>query len=283
MAALSAEEYTAPATKWAFSNHVHKQSWAQQAQAAADGLDMPKDSVKNMVPGSLLDIQEERLVDGARTWEDVLDVGVYKPSCVREVRLVLKERPVDGKYVEGVNCWSVYASDIQEGKALFGQWLGPMRLAMHAAIRRLANRKRQKLVREFTLKLIADDSHLKGWASMLGHFSFMPAYWNVFDVVAARAMLRARMDVACNEGALRSNMPIVVKQLDGQRRTIVKIADITLRACYLSDEINGQPGMFESESLYHMLLECPHESMVRCRVRFEQKVRQLSRSEEAVQ
>ena len=93
---------------------------------------------------------------------------------------------------------------------------------------------------------------------MLGHFSFMPAYWNVFDVPAARAMLRARMDVACNEGApLRSNMPVVVKQLDGQRRTIARIADRSLRACYLCGEINGQPGMFESESLCHMLLECP--------------------------
>ena len=115
---------------------------------------------------------------------------------------------------------------------------------------------------------------------MWGHFSFMPAYWNVFDVVAARAMLRTRLDVACNEGALRSNIPVVVKQFDGQRRTIAKIFDRTLRACYLCGEINGQPGMFESESLYHMLLECPHESMVRCRVHFEQKVRQLSRSEE---
>ena len=78
-------------------------------------------------------------------------------------------------------------------------------------------------------------------------------------------------------------MPVVVKQLDGQRRTIVKIADRTLRACYLCGEINGQPGVFESESLYHMLLECPHESMVRCRIRFKQKVCQLSRSEEAMQ
>ena len=210
MTALTAEEYTATAAKWAFSNHVHKQSWAQQALAAADGLDMHKESVKKMVPGSLLDIQEEQLVDGARTWEDVLDVGVYEPSWAREVRLVFKERPVDGKYVEGVNCWSVYAGDVREGMTLFGQWLGPVRLAMHAAIQRLANRKKQKLVREFTLKLIADDSHLKGWASMLGHFSFMPAYWNVFDVSAARAMLRARMDVACNKGALRSNISVVV-------------------------------------------------------------------------
>ena len=134
MAALTPQEYAEPAARWSFSNHVHKQSWAQQILAAADGLDMPKESVKNMAPGLLLDIQEERCMDGARVWEDVLDVGVYKPSCVREVRLVLKQRPVDGKYVEGVNCWSVYASDIQEGKALFGQWLGPMRLAMHAAI-----------------------------------------------------------------------------------------------------------------------------------------------------
>ena len=283
MAALTPQEYAAPVAKWAPRNYVHKQSWAQQALAAADALDVPKESMKNMVPGSLLDIQEERCVNGAQVWEDVLDVGVYKPSWVHEVRLVLKERPADGKYVEGVNSWSVYAGDIREGMALFGQWLGPVRLAMHAAIRKLANRKRQKLVREFTLKLIADDSHLKGWASMSGHFSFMPAYWNVFDIVAARAMLRTRMDVACNEGALRSNMPVVVKQLDGQRRTIVKIADRTLRACYLCGEINGQPGMFESESLYHMLLECPHKSMVRCRVRFEQKVRLLSRSEEAVQ
>ena len=56
--------------------------------------------------------------------------------------------------------------------ALLGKWLGPVRLAMHAAIRRLANRKRQKLVREFTLKLIAEDSHLKGWASITGWDTF---------------------------------------------------------------------------------------------------------------
>ena len=186
MAALTPQEYAEPATKWAFRNRVHRQSWAQQVLAAADGLDMPKESVRKMAPGVLLVIQEERYVDGARLWEDVLDVEVYGPSWVCEVRLVFKERPVDGKYVEGVNSWSVYAGDVREGMALFGQWLGPVRLAMHAAIRRLANRRRQKLVREFTLKLIADDSHLKGWASMLGHFSFMPAYWNVFRMSRQR-------------------------------------------------------------------------------------------------
>ena len=36
MAALTNEEYTTPAAKWAYENHVHKQSWAQQVMAAAD-------------------------------------------------------------------------------------------------------------------------------------------------------------------------------------------------------------------------------------------------------
>ena len=152
----------------------------------------------------------------------MLNAEVYQPSWNREVRLVLKDRPVDGNYVEGVNCWSVYAVGVQEGVALLGQWVEPVRLAMHAAIRKLANRKRQELVRKFTLKLIAEESHLKGWASMSGHFSFMPAYWNVFDVSAARAMLRVRLDVACNEGALRSNLPITLKQLGGQHHAIVR-------------------------------------------------------------
>ena len=64
-------------------------------------------------------------------------------------------------------------------------------------------------------------------------------------------------------------MPITLKQLDGQHHAIVrnKIDDRALRACYLCGEINGQPGVFESESLYHMLVECPHPSMVFCRGR----------------
>ena len=49
-----------------------------------------------------------------------------------------------------------------------------------------------------------------------------------------RAMLRLRLDVACNEGALRSNIPIIVKQPGGQQAIVMdKIADRVLRACYL--------------------------------------------------
>ena len=47
-----------------------------------------------------------------------------------------------------------------------------------------------------------------------------------------------------------------MKQPDGQAIVRDKIADRVLLTCYLCGEINGQPGVFESESLYHMLVEC---------------------------
>lgn len=97
----------------------------------------------------------------------------------------------------------MFATDVREGVPIFRQWTGPVRLATYVAIQRLANRRRQKLVQEITRNFIAEDSHLKGWALMSGHFSFMPAYWCVLDILAARAMLRVRLDVACNEGAQR--------------------------------------------------------------------------------
>ena len=39
------------------------------------------------------------------------------------------------------------------------------------------------------------------------------------------------------------------------------LKDRTLRACYLCEAIFGHPGVFESESLYHLLMVCPHVSM----------------------
>ena len=67
---------------------MHKQSWAQQVMAAADSLSMPKESMRNMVPGSLLAIQDNRLVDGAQVWEDVLNVEVYEPPSPGVTRSV---------------------------------------------------------------------------------------------------------------------------------------------------------------------------------------------------
>lgn len=83
MAALTAEQYTAPAKKWSRTDKVHRQSWAQQA--AADNLNMPKEAVRNMTPGSLLVIQEARYVDGVHTWGDVPERGTSLLGITRFV------------------------------------------------------------------------------------------------------------------------------------------------------------------------------------------------------
>jgi hypothetical protein len=68
------------------------------------------------------------------------------------------------------------------------------------------------------------------------------------------------------------------KQLD--RSMVLRIGSVkdrTLRACYLCEEILGQPGVFESESLYHMFIVCPHSSMRDLRARLEDDVKNLCR------
>ena len=94
---------------------------------------------------------------------------------------------------------------------LLGQLSEPLRLAYHAAIRKEANKCRRVLVRSAALPLIEQDHHLQGWASMCGYFSFMPPYWHVHDIAASRAMLRVRLNVAWNEGAMRMK-PVISKR-----------------------------------------------------------------------
>ena len=59
-----------------------------------------------------------------------------------------------------------------------------------------------------------------------------------------------------------------------------RIHDRWLRACYLCDAIYGQPGIFESKSLCHMLIECPHPALRGWRRDLEKAVVDLSRLEE---
>ena len=53
-----------PYAKWSFFNYIHRQSWAQQALAAAERLDIPMEDVFNMTPGMLLVLQEGPSVIG---------------------------------------------------------------------------------------------------------------------------------------------------------------------------------------------------------------------------
>ena len=117
---------------------------------------------------------------------------------------------------------------------------------------------------------------------MCGFFSFMPPYWRVHDTVAARAMLRIRMDVAWNEVAVRMIPSTPKRSCTQKRRIYERIQDRNLRACYLCDEIHGQPGMFESESLYHMLIECPNPVLQEWRSDLKKAVVDLSKLETTV-
>ena len=95
------------------------------------------------------------------------------------------------------------------------------------------------------------------------------------DILNARTMARIVMDVAWNEEAPRRRQ-MMPKQLD--RSVMLRIGSVkdrTLRACYLCEEILGQPGVFESESLYHMLMDCPHASMRDLRTRLRDDVTNL--------
>ena len=130
-----------------------------------------------MQPGLLLIIQEQRQDErGAEVWMTVPSPMTYVPMWehgVMNIRLALREAPTTD-YVEGEDAWTVLSSDITNQEKLLGQLSKPLRLAYHAAIRKAANRRRKTLVREVALEMVEKDSHMQGWASMCGFFSFMP-------------------------------------------------------------------------------------------------------------
>ena len=109
----------------------------------------------------------------------------------------------------------------------------------------------------------------------------MPPYWHVHDIAASRAMFRIRLDAACNEVAVRYK-PAMSNRSSKRKVWHGRIQDRRLRACYLCDAIYGQPGVFESESLYHMLVECPHPTLQDWRSDLKKAVVDLSKMDETV-
>jgi len=281
---LSKEEYDAPEKKWAAVNMVHRQSWVQRALASAERLGVPKDRLKDMQPGLLLVIQEQRQDQhGVESWVTVQSPLTYKPAWdereVWGIRLALQEAPISG-YVEGEDAWTVLPEQVSDQETLLGQLSEPLRLAYHAAIRKEANKCRRGLVRSAVSPMFEQDHHLQGWASMCGYFSFMPPYWHVHDIAAARAMLRIRLNVAWNEGAVRMKPAMPKRSCKQKEGCYERIHDRWRRACYLCDAIYGQSGIFESESLYHMLIECPHEALEGWRMDLKKAVADLARLDE---
>ena len=106
-------------TKHQQKDVVHKQSWAQQVLAAASRLHIPLDEVRSMRPGILLTIQEERIVNGVNVWECVQSPTTYVLGCDVNVRIAMREEPLDGVYVEGEHVWTVCRSDVITNQPLF--------------------------------------------------------------------------------------------------------------------------------------------------------------------
>ena len=97
--------------------------------------------------------------------------------------------------------------------------------------------------------------------------------------MASRAMLRVRLDVAWNEVAVRMIPSMPKRSCTQKRGCYERIQDRNLRACYLCDAIHGQPGIFESDSLYHMLMECPNPVLQEWRSDLKKAVVDLSNLE----
>ena len=56
---------------------------------------------------------------------------------------------------------------------------------------------------------------------------------------------------------------------------IERIDDRDLRACYLCEAIQGQDGIFMSESLHHMMSTCPNAKMEALRVKLKEDLKGL--------
>jgi len=273
--------YENPQVKWAAADKVHRQSWTQQVLAAAVRLGISKSDVRNMTPGVLLVLQEERLVDGGVVWEEVVSPVDFIPTWVHKVRLLIRGLPEGYTFVIDKDFWMVRKEHVGEGPIL-RQLSERLRLANFAALRRKANICRRALVKEFVLKQIASNSNLRGWASITGYSSFMQSYWHISNVKDARSMLRIRLHVACNEEAQRRR-PIMTKQCgEVQGRCIDRIDERNRRACYLCEAVQGQQGIFMVESLHHMLITCPNVGMEALRVKLKADLGMLGATEDGL-
>ena len=268
MQGLSDEILQCPDKKWSGITYVHRQSWTQQVLAAALRLGIPMADVRNMVPGMLLILQEGRLVNGLMMWEEVAMPLHFTPTWGHAVRLLIRGLPENCPVVEEVDFWVVRKEHVGEGPILL-QLSEPLRLANFAAIRRLANIYRRSLVKVFVLAQSGGDSNLQGWAAVNGFSSFMPSYWHLHNVKDARLFGRARLHTGPNEGDRRTRA-ITTKDCGEVRgRRVDRIERRNLRACYLCEEVQGQPGVFMPESLHHMLVTCPNPRMETLRAKLK--------------
>ena len=113
------------------------------------------------------------------------------------------------------------------------------------------------------------------------------SHWHIHDVLAARALLRLRLDDGYNEEAVR-RWTIRTKAIPSRPDIVIpdarlpRIDDATLRACYLCGPIADCAGIYYSETLYHTMLECAHPQMRAMREKLKADISSLALSPAAL-
>ena len=279
---LSAGEKASPLTVNARKDEMHKQLWSQQLVAAAAAFGLDVNSVLALEPKGLVllhavDANGESLI--------VLHPNEQDPDVSAEMRIsgnsallaqqlqgpltfrwVVADCAAAGRgLVKNVSYWE-YPEGTSYGDTEY-LWAGPYREACYAALKRLGNRCRQLPVRAFLKEQIDKDTGLSRWARLVS-CSFMASYWRLPDAVAARRLLRWRMDLGPNEDNVRSRPFNSGKtRADGKPGPLPRLGRVD-RVCYKCEGAvvsAGTPPTYLPDTLEHVFLQCPCPALVALR------------------
>jgi len=267
---------------------VHRQSWAQQAAAAAWRFEVNVPLVRQMRVSAVVALQAHvPLViggPGPKQWESIDPTdssSTQRLAAVRacglrapDLRLVLPGDELKELRV-GVNCWRWPQEDAVRVDTALREWTPTLKAACYAALQRRGNACRQRLVRAFIQEQIDADTHYRLWAMNTASAVRQP-YWYWLDTTAARRVARVRAGQACNEGHVRS-AEFCAKVAKGFEVRLPRIEDRNRRACYRCEPIRAScPDVYWADSVEHMLVKCTCSQMQTIRVRVRQELSQLA-------
>ena len=260
-------------------NALHKQPWAQQLEAAARRQGINVDAVLRMHITAVVRVQVQ--VAPGVGWDDVDAHGdggggmmaavadaillAAGPGAPEHMRLVMAGGvPADERH------WHfAVAARVSTVESALGSWTTVLKEACFHSLRWHCNRYRQGQVQRFLARQISEDTPLRRWA-MFTSCSFQQAYWRALDVVAARRLLRLRMDAGPNEDNVRRRGLAMVTDT-GHKVVVDRLDDCRHRVCYCCGNVEvvaadgHQTGVFVPETLEHLLLRCEHPDLVAAR------------------
>ena len=241
-----------------YRNAPQYQSWSQALLIAVRAFESDADADGFMVTR----VTFEQAMFEARPSENLASVGWFVPSGGRNVWQSVERgandalRILNGKkmLIRSVHAGAMaknyatgqmeYVWEAHRGATIDEAWMHwspALRSAEHLSLRERGNRVRQRKV----------SAQLEEWARAGGEMrnyvlwkrsSYLEPYWFCKNVVAARRLLRARVDCWGNEGSFRRK----------PHGDLVRL-DPWLRACYACTFEHWMP-----ETLEHVFLHCAH-------------------------